>query len=129
MTNTNYFSVDDGNGNQLTTGLQGRDNARKVAQRMADERGEPVYLYQPVLDGSDTEAESEEIAPKLTAETITDAQIEALRDEAAQHGDQPMVDTCEIALHGNDPEVTLVSMADAKALCAQAINAARAMVD
>jgi len=38
------YSIDDGNGNQLTTGLQEHE-AHASAQRMADERGEPVYLY------------------------------------------------------------------------------------
>ena len=38
------YSIDDGNGNQLTTGLQEHE-AHASAQRLADERGEPVYLY------------------------------------------------------------------------------------
>jgi hypothetical protein len=41
---TNY-AIDDGNGNRLTAGLP-ENRARAVAQRMADERGEPVYLYE-----------------------------------------------------------------------------------
>ena len=40
---TNY-SIDDGNGNQLTTGLT-EHNAHATAQWLADERGESVYLY------------------------------------------------------------------------------------
>ena len=38
------YSVDDQHSNQITTGLSER-NARSVAQRIANERGETVYLY------------------------------------------------------------------------------------
>lgn len=65
---TTYWAIDDGNGNQLTTGLDGQV-ARKTAQRMANERGESVYLYDagsPIGgDGEpDTTIEAEEIAPE-----------------------------------------------------------------
>lgn len=51
---------------------------------------------------------------------ITAAQIEALREEAAIHGDESMVDACDRALAGDD---------DAREECADAIDAARAMQD
>lgn len=44
------YGIDDGNGDQLTTGLQ-ESTVRDVAQRMADERGEDVYVYS--LDGTE----------------------------------------------------------------------------
>lgn len=53
------YAVDDGNGNQLTTGLDA-NTARRTAQRMADERNESVYLY---AIPSDADADSEEITP------------------------------------------------------------------
>lgn len=68
---TNY-AIDDGDGNQLTAGLQDH-NARKVAQRLADERGESVYLYEiPVRVDNDGDSldESEEIAPTAKRDLI-----------------------------------------------------------
>ena len=59
-------------------------------------------------------------ATSLTAETITDDQIQQLSDEAAQAGDGAQVDICERALGGDD---------EARASCAEAINDARAMLD
>lgn len=54
MDRTNY-AIDDGNGNQITAGLQ-EHNARKVAQRIANERGEAVFLYPiPSVEGDDAE--------------------------------------------------------------------------
>lgn len=55
---TTTYSIDDGHGQQITTGLQGYDAARAVAQRLADERGESVYLY-----SDDHDSESEEVGP------------------------------------------------------------------
>jgi hypothetical protein len=37
----------------------------------------------------------------MEKKNISDAQIEALRDEAAQAGDLAMVEVCELALEGN----------------------------
>jgi len=56
------YAVDDGEGNQLTAGLRGADYARNVAQRMANERGESVYLYESGED--EATAEPVEIAPE-----------------------------------------------------------------
>lgn len=51
-----YWSIDTGDGNQLTTGLQPEIHARRVAQRMANDRGEPVYLYSNEMgEGEDAE--------------------------------------------------------------------------
>ena len=49
---TMVYSVDDGHGTQLTTGLQEAE-AHRVAQRLADERGETVYLYGPRIEGTE----------------------------------------------------------------------------
>jgi hypothetical protein len=59
---TNY-SIDDGHGNAITAGLSAQ-TARQVAQRIANSRGESVYMYE---DGSD--ADAEEIAPAPTMPT------------------------------------------------------------
>ena len=56
----------------------------------------------------------------LTAETITDEQIERLSDEAKAAGDSVQVDICERALSGDD---------EARGDCAEVINDARAMDD
>lgn len=59
---TNYYSIDDGDGNQITTGVAPHLVSR-MAQRMADERGEAVYYY-----GSDDEggADSIEVVPSIS---------------------------------------------------------------
>lgn len=65
MTNQNY-SIDDGNGNQITAGLQ-EHNATEVAQRIANERGASVWLYpSPVRvdDAGEFIDESVEIVPE-----------------------------------------------------------------
>ena len=56
----------------------------------------------------------------LTAETVTTAQIRALRDEAGVAGDLEQVEICDIALGKPDQYRTLD---DARELCADAINA------
>ena len=56
----------------------------------------------------------------ITGETVTDAQIRTLRTEAAAAGDMAQVHLCTDALAG---------VYSARALCAEAITAARAMVD
>lgn len=38
------YAVDDGDGNRLAAGLE-EHNAQRVAQRLANDRGEPVYFY------------------------------------------------------------------------------------
>lgn len=56
------YAVDDAHGNQITAGLSEPD-ARRVAQRCADRRGETVYLYEQGADGS------EAIEPASTEQT------------------------------------------------------------
>lgn len=46
------YSIDDGDGNQLTTGLQEHE-VREVAQRLANSLGETVYVYS---EGSEYES-------------------------------------------------------------------------
>lgn len=55
----------------------------------------------------------------LSARTITDDQIRALRDEAGAAGDTDMVRICDLAL----------ARRGGRGLCADAIIAARAMED
>lgn len=55
---------------------------------------------------------------KATGETVTDEQIEALRTEAGEAGDDAMVATCTAALDGDTA---------ARRTCERAIRAARAM--
>ena len=79
---TNY-AIDDGNGNQLSAGLQ-EWNARKVARRTAQLRGESVFLYvcdARERDGDDAD-DSEEFAP-LSVETPDD--VRELLDAAYAH--------------------------------------------
>lgn len=57
------YGLDDGDGNQITTGLPAT-TARDTAQRMANERGKTLYLYEL---GSDAAAEA------IEPETVGDA--------------------------------------------------------
>jgi hypothetical protein len=52
------YSIDDGHGNLITTGLASQ-TARSTAQRIADERGESVYLY------ADPDGDTVEIRARL----------------------------------------------------------------
>jgi len=45
MSGQGTYAIDDGDSDLIVDGLQGYDYARRTAQRIADERGEPVYLY------------------------------------------------------------------------------------
>ena len=51
---TTTYAIDDSDGNQLTTGLS-ETEARATAQRMANERGTSVYLYEDAEDSDDPE--------------------------------------------------------------------------
>lgn len=55
------YAIDDTNGSRLTAGLR-EHNAPIVAQRMANERGESVYLYE--TGESETDSESIEYQPE-----------------------------------------------------------------
>jgi len=70
----------------------------------------------------------------LTAETITTAQIKALRAEAESAGDRAQVDLCDLALaahetvdaQGGDligPDGAIWTRTEAREACADAINA------
>ena len=59
-----YYNIDDGLGNQITVGLQPHQ-ARRVAQRIANELGESVFLYE--AGEGKAEAVSEEIVPSKTS--------------------------------------------------------------
>lgn len=58
---------------------------------------------------------------KITADNVTDEQIEALRAEAATYGDVAMVDLCDAAL----TEIDCYEVRSARIKCAIAIENAR----
>jgi hypothetical protein len=58
-----YWNIDSDDGNELSAGIQLEIEARKIAQRLANERGESVYLYEVGNGDGESEFESEEIAP------------------------------------------------------------------
>jgi hypothetical protein len=78
---------------------------------------------------------------KLTAETITIRQIRDLRAEAEEYSDYHQVDWCDLALaahetsdadghHLQSPDGDrAVTRTEARQICADAINAARAQAD
>jgi hypothetical protein len=57
-----YYNIDSGDGNELCAGLSEQEVAR-VAQRLANERGESVWYYQGGTDG-EGEVESIEVSPE-----------------------------------------------------------------
>jgi hypothetical protein len=63
--------------------------------------------------------------PTTTIESITDEQIEALRQGAGQAGDGAMVDTCSMAL-GDDEGATIEQVKRARERCVEAIRDAEA---
>jgi hypothetical protein len=56
-----YYSIDDGDGNQVTTGLQSYDQAMSIAQARAnrDRSACLVYSNDPLDDGEVVEAEAQ----------------------------------------------------------------------
>ena len=67
-----------------------------------------------------------------TADTITTAQIRALRDEAARRGDHDLVEICDVALAAQGAADSLLqgpygswTRDEARGACADAINSAR----
>jgi hypothetical protein len=58
-----YYNIDSGDGNELAAGLSLSD-VERVAQRIANERGESVWYYQGGTDGED-EVESIEVTPEV----------------------------------------------------------------
>jgi len=69
MTTTNY-SIDTGDGNQLTAGIQGYDAARRAAQQIANDLGETVYLYAPSEVAEAEERGEEHESEAIEAETV-----------------------------------------------------------
>lgn len=98
-------------GMPLTDGVQAHE-ARAVAQRMADERAESVWLSL----SEDHDGPGEEIKPR-DAEHCA---IETLRSEAAAAGDMAQVEVCDAALRGDT---------DAIAECERVIADAAAQQD
>lgn len=62
----------------------------------------------------------------LTAATITTAQIRDLRAEAQEACDSEQVDVCNHALDASEGVNRTWTVEEARSLCADAINAARA---
>jgi len=71
------YSVDSGDGNLLTAGLQW-NNARSVAQDLADSLKVSVYLY----DATESDGKTEEIVPRI--DTVVTRHGRSLRRRA--HG-------------------------------------------
>lgn len=74
------YGLDDGHGNCVTTGLQEHE-ARRVAQRLADERGKVLYLY-ALAEGDGEPGESEEIHParKIEVRQVSTGEFEGWVD-------------------------------------------------
>lgn len=63
---------------------------------------------------------------KITADNVTDAQIESLRREAANYGDADQADLCDLALT-ETTDYNRFEVRSARIKCARAIDNARAM--
>lgn len=71
----------------------------------------------------------ENTTEQLTADTITDAQIEALKDEAGAAGDAKLADYCRIALNMTPLAAWTITPYGARIECAAAIADARAQAE
>ena len=65
-----YWNIDSGDGNELSAGIRLESEARKIAQRMANEHGESVYLYEVGNGDGESEVESEEIEPECPPASV-----------------------------------------------------------
>lgn len=104
------YSIDDGHGNQITTGLSAHI-ARSTAQRMADERGDAVSLY----SGED---DAETIEPTEGAGEDAEINLEAGDRVEAGEGDEADAGIVQ-TIHGDQAWVgwdsgvrTLTALAD-----------------
>jgi hypothetical protein len=64
---TTYYSIDDADGNLITTGLSPRPYAHDIAQQQANRRGETVRLY-----ASDDIDDVEDIEPATKSQANLD---------------------------------------------------------
>lgn len=64
------YSIDNGRSEQITTGISFRDEAMRMARRIATERGESVYVY---ADGDPAEEVEPVTAESIIGPTHTDA--------------------------------------------------------
>ncbi len=82
--NSNTYSIETENGGQLSAGLPSH-TARRVAQRLADERNEAVYLYAAGEEDGDevspTEIEVEIDTPNGPRVTYGAQEAEVVEDE------------------------------------------------
>lgn len=111
-----------------TVAMGAQDSGR---QRMTVTTAQPSAL-EAALAADDTVIEYTADGATLTAETITTAQIRALRNEAQAAGDYAQVDICDRALaaddsttdqDGNEVARADLNREDAREACADAINA------
>lgn len=79
------YGIDTGNGDAVTTGLP-EQTARRTAQRLANERGESLYLY-ALAEGDGEPGESEEISPKPTIG------VQASNPRPSQYTEEPSEDS------------------------------------
>jgi hypothetical protein len=61
---TSNYAIDDGNGNQITCGIQLEHMALRMAQRIANERGESVYVYDEAHVSTDDDDGTIEVEPE-----------------------------------------------------------------
>lgn len=64
---------------------------------------------------------------KVTADNVTDAQIESLLGEAANYGDEAQVDLCNMALREPYDAESRYQVRSARIKCARVIDDAMAM--
>lgn len=131
------YMIDSGDGNWLANGGQAAGPpCAPGPDRLADERGETVTLYEspmPQDDDGENIGHSEDVEPS----EVTDEQIQALRSEAAEAGDDAQVNMCDLALSprgtwhaideaGHADDGKILTRDTARAECERVIRAARA---
>ncbi len=97
------YGLDTGTGDAVTTGLQEHE-ARRVAQRIANERGETLYLY-ALAEGDGEAGESEAIVPRSIITTVRVSATEI----RAELGERSVV----VAVHSSDESTNHLTAARA----------------
>lgn len=129
------YTIIDGLGQEITTGMRSEDRAFALAQEHADRDGLAVQVV--ASDGDEWTVEPSRPAFSTIEPVLQDAQIRELRREAEDAGDTRQAMICVLALGGElspcDPGTDAADLieegmtqADARAECARVIAEARA---
>lgn len=104
-----YYNIDSADGNAITQGIQSEVEARRAARRMANERGESVYLYEVGGGDGESEVDSEEIEPEVAATYQIEARAPGTATHRASAWDSHLVGQGVFATRG-EAEAAIVEL-------------------